>query len=437
MVDILTARDERIRLIESLLNKDKVIICLRVNYPSQEKVNQDTITVAKIIHEEIKKNFQLTNYRYFESLEGPIYLYEVSSDDPIIVKKRTIAIEDNHPLGRLVDLDVYYQSVKSISRKDLNVSSRKCYLCNEDAFKCIIAQKHDINEVKNYFRDKINSFINVPLDLMELANQAMLYEVSLEPSFGKVTPSTSGAHHDMDYQLFLDSISVLSKYMLKFAQLGYQSKPIVAMYEESVELGKACEKAMFVKTKGVNTQKGLIFVLGLLVMCSAKVLFEGSDFQKIFTYVEILGKKKFCELDKLNGDNLTKGEQVYKQYNIGGVRYEASLGFPLIQEALKIINLNDRKSYLKTFLFLMSKCDDTTIISRKGIDTLNDVKQVMNRLYNSDFNMEEIVRVSDEFVQKGINPGGSCDLLCGTFFLKLVKNYIDKIKSKEGEKHDE
>ncbi|NLG82078.1 MAG: citrate lyase holo-[acyl-carrier protein] synthase [Bacilli bacterium] len=427
MMDICTARDERIKIIKSLLSYEKVIISLRVNYPGPLKINQETLTVANVIHEEIKQTFNVNNFRYFESFEGPIYLYEISSNDPLDIKKRVIAIEDNHPLGRLVDIDVYYNTIKSISRRTLNLSPRKCFLCENEAFRCIVEKNHSAEEVIKYFNDKVQKFLNIPLDLMEFAIQAMLYEVSLEPSFGKVSPSTSGAHQDMDYHLFLDSISVISKYMLKFAQLGFQSKSINEMYDASVEIGKACEEAMFKKTKGVNTQKGLIFVLGLLIMSSAKVIYCGKDFSEIFTYVEMLGKQKFKELENLNRDNLTKGEQVYKQYNIGGVRFEASLGFPLIQEALKIIDLQDRTSFVKTFIYLMSKCDDTTIISRRGLDSLNYVKQVMSRLYLEELDFYKIQQVSEDFIHKGINPGGSCDLLCGTIFLKLVKNYIDNI----------
>ncbi len=108
------------------------------------------------------------------------------------------------------------------------------------------------------------------LEIIEYTNQAMLYELCTTPSFGLVSPYSKGAHQDMDYFTFIDSISVLNKYMFQFAQLGYQDKAIGDLDFEAIEIGLACEKEMFQKTKGINTHKGLIFVLGTLVVSVAK-----------------------------------------------------------------------------------------------------------------------------------------------------------------------
>lgn len=261
------------------------------------------------------------------------------------------------------------------------------------------------------------------LDIVEYTNQSMLYELFTYPSFGKVSIYSKGAHDDMDHYTFVDSISVLNKYMYQFAKIGYSDLTINEMYRKAVEIGIKCEKAMFLKTKGINTHKGLIFVLGTLVCSTMKALYQNDNFEKIFHYVRLITKPKIDELSHLVTKNdLSHGEKIYLEYNIEGVRKEAYLGFPIIQETLKILNINDKSTHVLALIYIMSKCDDTTILHRIGLDGLREVKKVMSDLYEKGYDIDTLEQVKKDFIKKNVSPGGSADLLCGTFFLLLVKN---------------
>jgi len=62
----------------------------------------------------------------------------------------------------------------------------------------------------------------------------------------------------------------------------------------------------------------------------------------------------------------------------------------------------------------MSVLDDTTIIHKTNIETLNEVKSTFSELvdkggYKS--NVKLIKQISDDYIKRNISPGGSADLL--------------------------
>lgn len=263
-----------------------------------------------------------------------------------------------------------------------------------------------------------------PLDMIEWTNQAMLYELMTEPSFGRVTPSTTGAHHDMDHFTFIDSISVINRYMLKIAECCFNENDLMEDYSRMIEIGKACEGAMFQKTRGVNTHKGTIFVLGTLVACTTKVIVQGGRFEDIFHLVKRLGVEKWKEFEGIR-EPKTNGERLYMEQGFGGVRAEARMGFPLIQKVMGVIDLKDPRTLTRSLMVLMSSCEDTTILHRHGEAVLREVQRTMRRLLKEDASRKEIEALSCSFIERGISPGGSADLLCGAIFMKLIKdNYF-------------
>jgi triphosphoribosyl-dephospho-CoA synthetase len=258
-------------------------------------------------------------------------------------------------------------------------------------------------------------------ELMELSNQALSYELVTQPSFGLVTPSSKGSHLDMDHYTFIDSIAVLNQYLFRFARLGYSKRKIEHVTSEAIQLGCLAEEAMFLKTKGINTHKGSIFVLGSLVCSTANVRCQQKPFQAIFNTTSLLVKRKLSELDQLHlKEELSHGERIYQEKGLKGVRSEAANGFPIIQKALTHLKLHDRSSYAKTLIYIMSECDDTTIIHRGGMKTLEKIKKQAKACFEQGCTEEAIQNLNHLCLAEGISPGGSADLLVGTIFLSLV-----------------
>jgi triphosphoribosyl-dephospho-CoA synthetase len=78
---------------------------------------------------------------------------------------------------------------------------------------------------------------------------------------GLVTPFDTGSHDDMDAATFMRSLFSLRGYFAAIAHAGARQ----ASLGELQQLGISAEGAMSRATGGINTHRGAIFSLGLLV----------------------------------------------------------------------------------------------------------------------------------------------------------------------------
>lgn len=110
ITEFLLDRDRRVLYQEHLLkeNKDKTLVTIRINYPGIEKSNYITDNIVNTIYNEI-----LTYYGKFivfedkyKNKEGIVahFLFDL---DFVNVKKEMINVEEEHILGRCLDIDVY------------------------------------------------------------------------------------------------------------------------------------------------------------------------------------------------------------------------------------------------------------------------------------------------------------------------------------------
>ena len=67
--------------------------------------------------------------------------------EPLVVKQMTVAIEKEHPLGRLFDIDVIDPSGKPVSRSRLGEPGRPCLLCDKPAIECYRNRTHSLEEL--------------------------------------------------------------------------------------------------------------------------------------------------------------------------------------------------------------------------------------------------------------------------------------------------
>lgn len=83
---------------------------------------------------------------------GPEALLSV--DCPAIdLKKAMVALEDEHPLGRLFDLDVLSPSGEHLSRRDLGAPMRRCLICERPAAECARSRAHSLDELLRAIQD--------------------------------------------------------------------------------------------------------------------------------------------------------------------------------------------------------------------------------------------------------------------------------------------
>ncbi|WP_176700218.1 MULTISPECIES: citrate lyase holo-[acyl-carrier protein] synthase [unclassified Gilliamella] len=76
-----------------------------------------------------------------------------------VLKKYCIDIENNHPLGRLWDIDVIdIVTQKSLSRSQFDNQPRQCLVCHKTAKLCGRAKRHSIDEIFTAIENKIEKF---------------------------------------------------------------------------------------------------------------------------------------------------------------------------------------------------------------------------------------------------------------------------------------
>ena len=119
---------------------------------------------------------------------------------------------------------------------------------------------------------------NHSINIASLAVQAMLYEVSCAPSPGLISQMSNGAHTDMDYFTFLDSATSLISPLSHCTEAGFSSRSPREIFHQLREIGKLGEQQMFEKTSGVNTHKGMLFLLGICCAAGGKAIFDGNHF---------------------------------------------------------------------------------------------------------------------------------------------------------------
>jgi len=158
--NLLNDREKRVNLIQQLNQTyGKTIVCARVNYPGLYKINDKSIKIIEVIKEVLKNTFNsFIVYDLYEvTYEGPLLIMVIAKDSKA-VKKDAINIEESHPIGRLVDIDVYDEDGIGISRDVLGFSKRKCFICKNDAHACVRSRAHNEKDIKEYIHNIIDNF---------------------------------------------------------------------------------------------------------------------------------------------------------------------------------------------------------------------------------------------------------------------------------------
>jgi len=159
--DILLGREKRVEYQERLIKQYKMpILVIRVNYPGINKDNHFSQEITKIMEQIISEIFSYSiHYKIMTTTaEGPLVIMAINKDATEI-KEMALNIEDNHILGRCVDLDVYDEDGRSISREDFGVDMRKCYICDDVAHNCVRSKKHSKEEIEGFIKSRFAEYM--------------------------------------------------------------------------------------------------------------------------------------------------------------------------------------------------------------------------------------------------------------------------------------
>lgn len=400
---ILEAKDKRSEYINALALKNKYVVSVRANYPSANKLNAFSDYVVEFFADKINlKRKKKTKYA-----DGLTYIF-VSQTNP---KLELIKLEEEHTIGRLVDIDVYTKD-GSISRKEFGLKPRKCFICDDDAKNCSRSKKHNYEELINHFDSQTLKFIKKNLESM--IYDSLMDELNLEHKFGLVTPSTNGIHNDMDYKLMKSSAKTIAKGLSGAVDVCLNSKSIT-------DWGIEIEQKMLKKTGGINTHKGAIFALGLTSLCYINNIllknYNISAYKSSKIYIDKLLDSK----ESVTKDLKTKGEMVVKKYKVHGAKDVARNGYSIFDCLLE--EDSDHIALLK----IITQIDDTTSINRAGLKKYRVFQSKCKSLLDN-WDKDKLIELDNWACQNRISPGGAADLLAVWNFIKRTKLNLGELK---------
>lgn len=74
------------------------------------------------------------------------------------IKAATVALEAEHPLGRVWDIDVICPQQGQIGRRSLDQASRRCVICDGPAHACARARQHPVEQVVQKVEEIIDAW---------------------------------------------------------------------------------------------------------------------------------------------------------------------------------------------------------------------------------------------------------------------------------------
>jgi holo-ACP synthase/triphosphoribosyl-dephospho-CoA synthase len=230
----------------------------------------------------------------------------------------------------------------------------------------------------------------------------------------------------MNFQTFFDSTMAISPGFGELVREGFafQDSDLTQALPRLREIGLEMEAAMFEATGNVNTQKGIIFLMGLSLFACGKLFSKNDHFQVDKFRSIIKGICKDLVRNEMNNPSgKSHGEKMYLKYGFSGARGEAESGFATVfnfglSELIQFRQLND-EALTKCLLSIAANNDDTNILFRSNPRILNKFKSLCH-IALEDFSTENYNAVIDFCQQENISPGGSADLLAVTIFVWSV-----------------
>jgi triphosphoribosyl-dephospho-CoA synthase len=260
--------------------------------------------------------------------------------------------------------------------------------------------------------------------LAKRATQALIDEVRLSPKPGLVDSRGNGAHHDLCLDLMLRSAHSLTPTFYALALAGWCRAADVALRQEIGRLGRAGEQQMMQVTGGVNTHRGAIWAMGLLVtsvaMCPQQI-----SVTQIVERAASLAQLPDARCPK----RFSKGAHAVKRYQVPGAREEAQLGFPhIIELALpqltysRMSGASEAQARLNALLAIMSRLADTCVLSRGGMSALQTMHRGAALVLqaggvHSELGAKQLWQLEQRMLADNVSPGGAADLLAASLFL--------------------
>lgn len=420
--DMLAARDRRVDIQSSMLEEggsDCSLACLTMNIAGEIKRTPMTkMLFDRGISEFEQAGFEVIDHMVIDEFTGSEAFWLVK-EDGAEVKKYLEAVEDSFPAARLFDFDVLTPDGVKLSR----AKSRKCLICDKPAAECARSRAHGLDTIKAATQALLRDFCAEAL--AEEAHDALLAEVYSTPKPGLVDLANNGAHKDMDVELFEKSADALTQYFYDAATLGMRGCSMAELRER----GLVAEQEMYAATSGVNTHKGMIYSMGLLLAGMGMAL-ATSDCslrqEAIKNAAGLASEDAERMLARARSNPDTNGAAVLRDYGALGATGHAASGFPgavfttaRLEYYIKEEKLPGGEAGALALCDSMASLEDTNLLHRGGAEGLAFTKEKASTISGLPISdrIDALTELDNEMIERNLSPGGSADMLALAFLL--------------------
>lgn len=353
--------------------------------------------------------------------------------DALCVKRALFPLEEQDAFGRLMDIDVIGEDGAKIGREALGLPPRRCLLCGQPAAVCGRSRAHSAESLferaESIIRDRLEK--EYASSLAQKAQKALLFEAAVTPKPGLVDRDNPGAHSDMDLFTFLSSAAALRGYFESCVRAG------IALQEQAPErtmerlrfLGRFAEDDMLAATENVNTHKGAIYGLGILLGAAGRLHGAPLTAETLLDVAAQIARREKDALPLLarRGEN-TAGVRQYGHSGFAGARGQAAAGFPLVRacglprlHACLAAGMTLNDAAVCALLALMAQADDSNVFKRGGGEAQRWVRRQAAALADQPFSAQAVQAMDRACIERNISPGGSADLTAFTLFAYFIE----------------
>ena len=266
--------------------------------------------------------------------------------------------------------------------------------------------------------------------LADLAVDALIDEADLSPKPALVDRRGNGAHTDLHLGLMHASALALWPAFKAMAEAAIEFGEVGLPLREAIGLiGREGEEVMLATTGGVNTHRGAIWALGLLVAAAA---LEPTNTKA--SAVTVRAARLALLDDRYAPRPLSHGAQVAQRYGARGAREEAQLGFPaVIQRALpqlkrsRALGHGEQNARLDALLAIMTRLADTCVLYRAGETGLQTMQLGAQAVLDAGGSASLAGRrrlhdLDEQLIALNASPGGAADLLAACLFIDRLES---------------
>lgn len=265
--------------------------------------------------------------------------------------------------------------------------------------------------------------------LADLAVNALIEEVTLTPKPALVDQRGAGAHRDLSFDLMCHSARSLRHTFTAIALASFERSPTKQLREELATLGRAGESTMLAVTRNVNTHRGAIWALGLLV-AGAAMRYPDTSAATVARDAGDIARFP----DQYAPDSRSHGSDVRARFGVDGARGEARAYFPhVLNYGLPTlfaarVHVPETHARLDALLAIMTHLPDTCLLYRAGKPALNAAQQGARQVLQAGGSATptgwtRLLDLDCTLLAHDASPGGSADLFAATLFLDHLAHH--------------